>query len=118
MQIPRERISWIEPFEPPERAYDVVLYLGCNILRTPDIAAEVTWDGREPPFAITHCTTFFAERARCDEMPLVRKVPRRVALHTLVGRDGHAAGRQKYTWAATSPTSWPKREPRWLTWSV
>jgi len=43
MQIPRERISWIERFEPPERAYEVVLYLGCNILRTPDIAADVTW---------------------------------------------------------------------------
>ena len=24
-----------------ERAYDIVLYLGCNILRTPDVAADV-----------------------------------------------------------------------------
>ena len=43
MQIPRERMSWIERFEPPDRAYEVVLYLGCNILRTPDIAADVCW---------------------------------------------------------------------------
>jgi len=25
MQIPRERVSWIERFDPPDRAYEVVL---------------------------------------------------------------------------------------------
>jgi heterodisulfide reductase subunit D len=174
LQIPRGRISWIERFEPPDRAYEVVLYLGCNILRTPDIAADVTWvferlgldfaatagvqfccgitwhranddepgrgvsersverlsaykpqtvvfwcpscnvhfddiimgrDGREVPFAITHCTTFLAERAQRGEMPWVREVPRRVALHTHVGRDGHAAGRRRSYEDRTSCTS-------------
>ncbi len=174
LQLPKDRMSWIERFEPPDRAYEVVLYLGCNILRTPDIAADVTWvferlgvdfaavagvqfccgitwhrarddepgrdvsqrsierlsayqprtvvfwcpscnvhydnivtgrDGREVPFAITHCTTFLAERARCGEMPWVREVPRRVALHAHVGRDGHATGQQRAYEDRTSCTS-------------
>ncbi|MGH3181538.1 MAG: heterodisulfide reductase-related iron-sulfur binding cluster [Acidimicrobiales bacterium] len=174
LQIPKERMSWIERFEPPDRAYEVVLYLGCNILRTPDIAADVTWvfehlgvdfvatagvqfccgitwdrghdddlgrgvsqrsvqrlaayqpktvvfwcpscnvhyediimgrDGREAPFAITHCTTFLAERAQRGELPWVRDVPRRVALHTHVGREGHAVGRRRSYEDRTSCTS-------------
>ena len=139
MQIPRGRISWIERFEPPDRAFEVVLYLGCNVLRTPDIDPDapgsssasafdfvatagvlfccgITWhranddelgrgvsersverlsaykpqivvfwcpscnvhfddilmgrDGREAPFAITHCSTFLAERAQRWRDPL------------------------------------------------
>ena len=41
LQIPAESVCWTEQYTPPERAYDVVLYLGCNILRTPDVAADV-----------------------------------------------------------------------------
>jgi len=41
LQMPAESICWTEQYRPPERAYDVVLYLGCNILRTPDVAADV-----------------------------------------------------------------------------
>lgn len=174
LQIPKQRASWLEHFEEPERAYDIVLYLGCNILRTPDIAADVTWvferlgvdfvatagvqfccgitwhrahdddlgrgvsknsverlsaykpntvvfwcpscnvhyedivmdrDGREAPFAITHCTTFLAERAKRGELPWARSVPRRVALHTHVGREGHTAGRRRSYEDRTSCTS-------------
>lgn len=43
LQFPADSISWTEQFRPPERSYEIVLYLGCNILRTPDIAADVKW---------------------------------------------------------------------------
>lgn len=164
LQLPADRVSWVEHAVVPERSYEVVLYLGCNILRTPDIAADVTWvfqrlgldfvatagvqfccgitwhragddepgrgvsrrsierlaaysprtvvfwcpsctvhfedivlgrDGREVPFQMTHCTTFLAERARRGELDLRREVPRRVALHTHVGRDGHETGQRR-----------------------
>src|SRR5215510_7461805 len=41
LQIPAGAARWTERYEPPDRAYEIVLYLGCNILRTPDIAADV-----------------------------------------------------------------------------
>jgi Fe-S oxidoreductase len=41
LQMPAESICWTEQYRQPERPYDVVLYLGCNILRTPDVAADV-----------------------------------------------------------------------------
>src|SRR5262245_34563520 len=41
LQIPAHATRWTERYEPPDRAYEIVLYLGCNILRTPDIAADV-----------------------------------------------------------------------------
>jgi Fe-S oxidoreductase len=41
LQIPAQSICWTEQYRPPDRDYDVVLYLGCNILRTPDVAADV-----------------------------------------------------------------------------
>ena len=41
LQLPAEEVSWIERHHPPERAYETVLYLGCNILRTPHIAKQV-----------------------------------------------------------------------------
>lgn len=41
LQIPADAMPWTERHEAPDRAYDVVLYLGCNILRTPDVAADV-----------------------------------------------------------------------------
>ena len=41
LQIPKESVCWTEQYRPPDRAYDTVLYLGCNILRTPDVAADV-----------------------------------------------------------------------------
>jgi Fe-S oxidoreductase len=41
LQIPAQSVCWTEQYRPPERDYDVVLYLGCNILRTPDVAADV-----------------------------------------------------------------------------
>jgi len=41
LQMPAESVCWTEQFRPPERSYDIVLYLGCNILRTPDVAADV-----------------------------------------------------------------------------
>jgi hypothetical protein len=41
LQVPTESVCWTEQYRPPERAYDIVLYLGCNILRTPDVAADV-----------------------------------------------------------------------------
>src|SRR6202167_6045181 len=41
LQIPAESVCWTEQYRPPDRTYDVVLYLGCNILRTPDVAADV-----------------------------------------------------------------------------
>ena len=41
LQIPADAVRWTERYETPERTYDIVLYLGCNILRTPDVAADV-----------------------------------------------------------------------------
>jgi hypothetical protein len=41
LQIPAAAIRWIERWEPPDRPHEIVLYLGCNILRTPDVAADV-----------------------------------------------------------------------------
>ena len=41
LQMPADSVCWTEQYRPPEREYDVVLYLGCNILRTPDVAADV-----------------------------------------------------------------------------
>ena len=41
LQIPAGAARWTERYERPERSYEIVLYLGCNILRTPDIAADV-----------------------------------------------------------------------------
>lgn len=41
LQIPAESVRWTEQYSAPERTYDIVLYLGCNILRTPDVAADV-----------------------------------------------------------------------------
>jgi len=41
LQIPAGSARWQERYEQPDRSYDIVLYLGCNILRTPDIAADV-----------------------------------------------------------------------------
>lgn len=41
LQIPADAVQWTERHARPDRAYDVVLYLGCNILRTPDVAADV-----------------------------------------------------------------------------
>ncbi len=41
LQMPTEAIRWLERWEPPARSHQIVLYLGCNILRTPDLAADV-----------------------------------------------------------------------------
>src|SRR4051794_33725189 len=41
LQIPATAVRWTERYEQPERSYEIVLYLGCNILRTPDITADV-----------------------------------------------------------------------------
>lgn len=41
LQIGADEISWVERHRPSDRAYDTVLYLGCNILRTPHIAKQV-----------------------------------------------------------------------------
>lgn len=41
LQIPAADISWIERHRAPVRACETVLYLGCNILRTPHIAKQV-----------------------------------------------------------------------------
>jgi hypothetical protein len=41
LQIPAGAVRWTEHYEPPQRSSDIVLYLGCNILRTPDVAADV-----------------------------------------------------------------------------
>ncbi|MEO8450772.1 MAG: (Fe-S)-binding protein [Gemmatimonadota bacterium] len=41
LQMPAQAVSWTERYETPARRADVVLYLGCNILRTPDVAADV-----------------------------------------------------------------------------
>ena len=36
-----DEVSWLERHQAPDRAYETVLYLGCNILRTPHIAKQV-----------------------------------------------------------------------------
>jgi heterodisulfide reductase subunit D len=41
LQLPADSVTWTEHYRPPERTYEIVLYLGCNILRTPDVAADV-----------------------------------------------------------------------------
>jgi heterodisulfide reductase subunit D len=41
LQMPAGAVRWTERYERPARSYEIVLYLGCNILRTPDIAADV-----------------------------------------------------------------------------
>lgn len=41
LQMPAESIRWLERWEQPAQSHPIVLYLGCNILRTPDIAADV-----------------------------------------------------------------------------
>ncbi|MEX0869401.1 MAG: heterodisulfide reductase-related iron-sulfur binding cluster [Nitriliruptoraceae bacterium] len=43
----RERLGQLEPnwqerYETPTHAHDVILYLGCNVLRTPQVAHDVT----------------------------------------------------------------------------
>ena len=41
LQLPQDEVTWVERYEKPSKTYDVVLYLGCNILRTPHVAADV-----------------------------------------------------------------------------
>ena len=41
LQVPAEAIRWMEQWEEPTKPNRIVLYLGCNILRTPDLAADV-----------------------------------------------------------------------------
>lgn len=41
LQIPADAIRWLERWERPTQPHQMVLYLGCNILRTPDVAADV-----------------------------------------------------------------------------
>jgi hypothetical protein len=41
LQLPAAAARWLEQWEQPARRREIVLYLGCNILRTPDIAADV-----------------------------------------------------------------------------
>lgn len=41
LQISSDAINWMERYTPAERAYDYLLYLGCNITRTPYIAHDV-----------------------------------------------------------------------------
>ncbi len=41
LQIKASDVSWLEQHQPADRDYDTVLYLGCNILRTPHIAKQV-----------------------------------------------------------------------------
>ena len=41
LQIKADDVSWLEQHHKPDRAYETVLYLGCNILRTPHIAKQV-----------------------------------------------------------------------------
>lgn len=41
LQIPAGAIRWLERWEPLERPHQIVLHLGCNILPTPDLAADV-----------------------------------------------------------------------------
>lgn len=41
LQMPADTVSWMERYAPANRAYDYLLYLGCNILRTPYIARDI-----------------------------------------------------------------------------
>ncbi|MFJ3779996.1 heterodisulfide reductase-related iron-sulfur binding cluster [Streptomyces sp. NPDC090075] len=41
LQVRSSDITWLERYEKPARRYENVLYLGCNILRTPHIAQQV-----------------------------------------------------------------------------
>ncbi|HVM15541.1 MAG TPA: heterodisulfide reductase-related iron-sulfur binding cluster [Egibacteraceae bacterium] len=41
LQTPADTVSWMERYAPADRAYEYVLYLGCNILRTPYIAHDI-----------------------------------------------------------------------------
>jgi heterodisulfide reductase subunit D len=41
IQVDAASISWLERYEAPTESHDVVLMLGCNILRTPHIARQV-----------------------------------------------------------------------------
>jgi heterodisulfide reductase subunit D len=41
LQVAPDDLPVIEQHTPPDRAYDLVLYLGCNILRTPHVAQTV-----------------------------------------------------------------------------
>lgn len=41
LQVPADTVSWMERYAPADRAYEYVLYLGCNILRTPYIAHDI-----------------------------------------------------------------------------
>jgi Fe-S oxidoreductase len=41
LQVLRSDVSWLERYETPTEHHDTLLYLGCNILRTPHIAKQV-----------------------------------------------------------------------------
>lgn len=41
LQVPAQDVSWVERHKTPDRSYEVILYLGCNILRTPHVAQQV-----------------------------------------------------------------------------
>ena len=41
LQVLRADVSWLERYETPTEHHDNLLYLGCNILRTPHIARQV-----------------------------------------------------------------------------
>jgi heterodisulfide reductase subunit D len=41
IQIDASAVSWIERYETPKESHELVLVLGCNILRTPHIARQV-----------------------------------------------------------------------------
>lgn len=42
LAVNADEITWREKYEPPQRAVDVLLYLGCNVLITSHLAVEVT----------------------------------------------------------------------------
>lgn len=42
LQVKRDDVSWAETFTQPDRSYSVVIYLGCNVLRTAHLAVELT----------------------------------------------------------------------------
>jgi heterodisulfide reductase subunit D len=164
LQIPASAARWTERYERPERSYRIVLYLGCNILRTPDIAADVvavfealkldfiavagvqfccgiTWDragdvtkgqhvsdntverlasygprlivhwcpscdvhfsdvvtGRDAktlPFEVTNAPAFLTDLAQQGLIPWRHPIPRRAALHSHTGREGHETGQRR-----------------------
>ena len=41
LQVLRSDVSWLERYETPSEQHENLLYLGCNILRTPHIAKQV-----------------------------------------------------------------------------